>query len=343
MQSILVIGGAGFIGSNLIDYYCKKSSKIIIFDNVSREGVKNNVFWLQKKYPVQVSFVKGDIRTDTAKLSELMEKVDVVFHLAGQVAVTSSVKTPLEDCHINVIGTLNILEAIRNSQKKPMLLFSSSNKVYGELMHIPINEIENRYVYEKLPFGISESHNLDFHSPYGCSKGAADQYVRDYSRIYGLRTVVFRQSCIYGYRQFGSENQGWLAWFIIATLTGKPLTIYGNGKQIRDVLFIDDLCEAYDTAVQNIDKTSGKIYNVGGGSDNALSILELVNILEEIFQKKIEISFGAWRPGDQKVFISDIRKAKSDFGWMPKISPKEGIKKLVCWVKENKDLFNKVL
>ena len=338
-KRILIIGGAGFIGSNVAEFYAKKGNLVILFDNLQRNKTEKNVDWLKKTFPGMITFVLGNICKDREKLKGLMELVDVVFHLAGQVAVVTSVKEPLDDCHNNLLGTVHVLEAIRASKRRPILMFSSTNKVYGELEDVSVKELPTRYEYDGLPQGVSEKQQLNFHSPYGCSKGAADQYVRDYARIYGLKTVVFRQSCIYGYRQFGAEEQGWIAWFIIATILNKPITVFGDGKQMRDILFIDDLCEAYDAAIRNIENTSGNIYNIGGGQKNTLSILELLKILGNIFQKEIPTQFADWRPGDQKVFVCDITKADRVFGWKPQTTPEEGIRKLVSWVEKNKDIF----
>ena len=335
---ILVIGGAGFIGCNLADHFAKKHEKVIILDNLSRKNVDKNLEWLLKNHK-NIEFIKADIRKDNEILAKVMDQVDVVFHFAGQVAVTSSVIDPREDFEINALGTFNVLEAVRNSKNKPILFESSTNKVYGGMEDVKTVERNNRYEYRDFPKGIPENRLLDFHSPYGCSKGCAEQYVRDYSRIYGLRTVVFRQSCIFGYRQFGVEDQGWVAWFTIAALMGKPITIYGDGKQVRDVLFIDDLVNAYELALDNIDKTSGQIYNMGGGSENAMSLLELIAHIEKIYKIEIPYEVDDWRPGDQPVFVSDISKAKKDFGWEPKIGIKEGVEKLANWVKENSELF----
>ena len=338
-MNILVIGGAGFIGCNLADHFASKGNNVIIFDNLSRKNVDKNLEWLKKRNK-NIEFIKGDIRTDQELLDKTVEKVDVVFHFAGQVAVTTSVINPREDFEINALGTFNVLEAVRKSNKKPILFESSTNKVYGGMEDIKTVERNNRYEYLHFPNGISETRLLDFHSPYGCSKGCAEQYVHDYSRIYGLRTVVFRQSCIFGYRQFGVEDQGWVAWFTIATLFNKPITIYGDGKQVRDVLFIDDLVRAYELALINIDKTSGKVYNIGGGPTNAMSLLELIDYLENIYSVKIPYVKSDWRPGDQPVFVCDISKAKKDFGWEPQISVKKGVQKLAKWVKDNKALFD---
>ncbi|MFC1618193.1 NAD-dependent epimerase/dehydratase family protein, partial [Patescibacteria group bacterium] len=239
----------------------------------------------------------------------------------------------------NLVGTFNVLEAIRETKADPILIYSSTNKVYGGMTEVKTREVNGQYQYVDFPNGIPEDRFLDFHSPYGCSKGAADQYVRDYARMYGMRTVVFRQSCIYGCRQFGVEDQGWVAWFTIASMFDKPITIYGDGKQVRDVLFVGDLLNAFDLAIQNIDRTAGEIYNIGGGPKNQLSLLELIDLLEKFFKKKISYSFADWRPGDQPVFVCDIRKALKSFGWTPVINVQSGIEKLSKWVSKNRDLF----
>ncbi len=266
--------------------------------------------------------------------------LDVALHLAAQVAVTTSVAEPREDFEINALGTFNVLEAVRVNKLKPVLIYASTNKVYGGMTDIRTVERNGRYEYADLPQGIGEERLLDFHSPYGCSKGAADQYVRDYARIYGLRTVVFRQSCIYGYRQFGVEDQGWVAWFTIAAALGKPITIYGDGKQVRDVLFVEDLAGAYDLAVQKINVASGQVYNIGGGAQQCMSLLELLAMIERFFGKKIERSHSDWRPGDQPVFVCDISKAQRELGWKPKASVEEGVRRLYDWVVANRSLFD---
>jgi len=256
------------------------------------------------------------------------------------VAVTTSVTDPRNDFEINSLGTFNTLEAARLSGNKPGFLFSSTNKVYGGMENVRVVEKESRYDYADLPEGASEEQLLDFHSPYGCSKGSGDQYVRDYARIYDLPTVVFRQSCIYGKRQFGVEDQGWVAWFVIAAITGRPISIYGDGKQVRDILFVEDLCDAYDAAFQRLPAIGGQVFNIGGGRNNTISIwMEFKPILEKLLGKKIETTRSDWRPGDQPVFISDIRKANNLLNWSPKVGAEEGISRLFTWVKENKDLF----
>lgn len=340
-KKILITGGAGFIGINAASYYLKKGYKVLIFDNFSRKGSRANVATLQSQFKSQDLVVVEGNMSECKKIEELVNNVDIVLHLAAQVAVTSSVINPRLDFEINALGTFNVLEAIRISRNKPILLYTSTNKVYGGLEDLKIIEKKTRYEFGDLKQGISEDRCLDFHSPYGCSKGAADQYVRDYARIYKLKTIVFRQSCIYGPMQFGVEDQGWVAWFIIALMKNKNITIYGNGKQVRDLLYIDDLVKAYDLAIENIEKTKGQIYNIGGGAKNTISIwYEFKPLLEKLFERKIEAASSDWRPGDQPIFISDIMKAKKDFGWEPKIGVEEGIKRLYVWVSKNQNLFN---
>lgn len=335
-----ITGGAGFIGSNLAKQLLSKGAKVIVYDNLSRCGVEENLAWLQQSPNYKnLTFIKGDL-CNFEKLSTAMNTVDRVYHLAGQVAVTTSVSNPRLDFEANALGTLNVLEAARHSRCNPIFLYSSTNKVYGEIENVEISEEQTRYVAKNYPYGISETQSLDFHSPYGCSKGAGDQYVRDYSRIYGLRTIVLRQSCIYGYRQFGIEDQGWLAWFMIAIMQNRPITIFGNGKQVRDVLFIEDLLNAYELAIQSIDITSGQIYNIGGGPQNTISVWhEFGSLLEELFQCAIPVQHADWRPGDQHVYISDIRKAYADFSWKPQICVKEGVKRLHTWLCKNRHMF----
>lgn len=347
-KSILIVGGAGFIGANAAERFSTKGYRVIVFDNLSRKGAGKNLGWLKKNLKNFI-FVKGDIRrpNDLKKLFSKYRKIDAVLHLAGQVAVTTSINDPKEDFDINAVGTFNLLEAIRTEykltpskkKKAPLLIYASTNKVYGSMEGVKIVEKNGRYGYRDMKHGVSENFQLDFHSPYGCSKGSADQYVIDYHRIYGLDTVSFRQSCIYGYRQFGIEDQGWVAWFIIAAILGRKMTIYGDGKQVRDILFIDDLLDAYWMAIKNRKKVSGKAYNIGGGPKNVISILELVGFIEKFMGRNLKTSHGNWRYGDQRVFVCDIRRAKKDFGWKPKTGAKKGIAMLYDWVAKNKNLF----
>jgi CDP-paratose 2-epimerase len=247
---------------------------------------------------------------------------------------------PREDFEINALGTFNVLEAARSSHNNPVVIYSSTNKVYGGMDDVTVVEHLSRYGYADLPQGASETQPLDFHSPYGCSKGAGDQYVRDYFRIYDLPTIVFRQSCIYGTRQFGVEDQGWVAWFVIAAITGRPISIYGDGKQVRDILFVDDLLDAYDTALQNIKMAAGQVFNVGGGIDKTLSVwAEFCPILEKMVGHSLPVTMGDWRPGDQKVYVSDIRKAEKELGWKPRVGVQEGVQRLFDWVSANRSLF----
>lgn len=340
IRNYLVTGGAGFIGSNYVSRLLKRGEKVTVFDNLSRKGAAANLAWLRAEYGANsFRLIQADVR-DAKAIEEAAADADVIVHLAAQVAVTTSVTHPREDFEINALGTFNVLEAARISGRKPIFLFASTNKVYGGMDDVEVVEQETRYMYKDLPLGCPESQPLDFHSPYGCSKGTGDQYVRDYARIYDLPTVVFRQSCIYGPRQFGVEDQGWVAWFIIAAVNQRPITIYGDGKQVRDVLFVEDLLDGYDLAVNNIQTAAGRVYNMGGGVVNTISIwTEFKPILEKALGQSIPTGQGDWRPGDQKVFIADIRKAEAELGWKPRVSVEDGVERLVEWVKTNRYLF----
>lgn len=344
MKHVIVTGGAGFIGANLAQYYLNKGCRVVVYDTLGRNGCIDNLNWLhQNPQAENLQVLIGDIRMPTLAFQQKIEEADALFHLAGQVAVTTSVVDPAFDFEVNALGTFKILELVRTSKgKTPVVFYASTNKVYGGMEDVQIVEGEDRYSYKDLPGGIPEDRLLDFHSPYGCSKGTADQYVRDYARMYGLETVVFRQSCIYGYRQFGLEDQGWVAWFIIAALLGRPITIYGDGKQVRDVLFIDDLIRAYDAAWENINRIKGKVYNIGGGPQNTASLRDLIALLKIEVAPDLNPSSADWRPGDQPVYISNIDKAFHDFGWRPEIDFKEGIRCLVKWVKDNKPMLERL-
>ncbi len=343
-MNLFITGGAGFIGCNSADYFLKQGHVVTIYDNLSRPGAKSNLNWLQSHYPDlnQCRFVEGDIR-DYDALSRAIRGSDAVLHLAGQVAVTTSVIQPRADFEVNALGTFNVLEAVRNYCPNAPFINASTNKVYGGMTQIEIVDAGSRYAYGDYPHGIPETAPLDFHSPYGCSKGAGDQYTIDYARIYGLKTLTFRQSCIYGQRQFGVEDQGWVAHFVIAAVKNRPITIFGDGKQVRDVLHIDDLVRAYDLGFQQADRFKGAAFNIGGGADNTLAVwTEFGAMLEELTGRKIDVHKGNWRPGDQRVYISDIRKAQHMLGWRPTIAPPAGIAKLHEWVSTNLDLFGKV-
>lgn len=340
-MNILITGGCGFIGSNLTNKLMKsEDNKIIILDNLSRIGAKLNKKWFDDRYKnnKNLKIFVEDIR-DLDAVKKYIKDQDLVFHIAGQVAVTKSISNPIRDFENNARGTLNILESIRKSNNDPILLFTSTNKVYGDLNRYNVILKNGKYDFEDLKDGINEFTPLDFHSPYGCSVGAADSYVKDYHRIYGMKTIVFRMSCIYGPRQFGNEDQGWIAHFIISSILNRKLKIYGDGKQVRDILFIEDLLKAMTSAIHNINKTKGEVYNIGGGSRHVISLLELVEILEDKLNRKIKLEFQDWRPGDQKVYYSNISKAKKDFNWIPEIQKKDGLHKVINWATENLKLI----
>jgi CDP-paratose 2-epimerase len=334
---VLITGGAGFIGCNWAARLIRAGHRVTVYDNLSRKGTAANLAWLQEQGPF--TFVQGDVR-DAERVIEVTRGQDAIYHLAAQVAVTTSVTNPREDFEINALGTFNVLEGARLSGKQPIFVYASTNKVYGGMEDVRVSEAPTRYYYTDLPQGLPETQPLDFHSPYGCSKGTGDQYVRDYARIYGLRTVVFRQSCIYGLRQFGVEDQGWLAHFVIAATKHKPINIYGDGKQVRDILWVDDLLNAYEIALKEPGRTAGKIFNLGGGPQFTLAVwTEAGPLLEAFAGQTIEMRHGDWRPGDQKVYISNIHKAQAEMGWQPIVSPQEGLGRLWKWVSSNPQLF----
>jgi CDP-paratose 2-epimerase len=325
----LVTGGIGFIGTNLSNRLLNDGHEVILFDKMSRVGVRKNLDWLRSQHHSRMQFVEGDVR-DLGAVDRAMQGVDTVFHLAAQVAVTTSVTDPLGDFSINAQGTLNVLEAARKLNPMPVFLYTSTNKVYGGLEHVGVVERSSRYEFENLPHGVPETFTLDFHSPYGCSKGAADQYVRDYFRIYGLPSVVLRMSCIYGPHQFGNEDQGWVAHFALTCLRGGRLTIYGDGKQVRDLLYVNDLVELMLLARESIGKTAGQIYNVGGGPSSTISIwAEFCDRLQSLLGDLPPVDYSDFRPGDQRIYVSDIRKAKEHLNWIPRVSIIEGLRKMI--------------
>jgi len=341
-RRILITGGAGFVGINLADHFISRGHHVLVLDNFYRAGSRDNLRWLEGRFGDGFELIEADVR-DPGTLQHACKGTDAVFHLAGQTAVTTSVADPRADFEINALGTFNVLEAARLSGRNPVLIFTSTNKVYGDLESVPYAEHSTRYTYSDNRNGIDESQPLDFHSPYGCSKGAADQYVRDYSRIYGLPTVVFRMSSIYGPHQFGVEDQAWVAHFVISAVTGKPINIYGDGKQVRDVLYVTDLARAFELVTENIETTAGQVYNIGGGSNKALSIWsEFAPLLSKRFSHSVEPSgFYDWRPGDQRIYISEIGKARRDFGWRPLVGVEAGLQELSDWALENQELFRK--
>ncbi|MFH0898526.1 MAG: SDR family NAD(P)-dependent oxidoreductase [bacterium] len=332
-MKILVTGGAGFIGCNTVCHFAEKGHTVYIIDNLSRQTARTNLQWLYD-HAIPFHFTHLDI-TSRASLEYYFKQhsFDAIIHLAGQVAVTFSVQNPRHDFDINAHGTFNILECIRDYNPEAIFINASTNKVYGKSADRTVVEDKLSYRYQDLTYqGISEQQPLDFYSPYGCSKGIADQYTIDYARIYGLKTVSVRQSCIYGPHQLGIEDQGWIAWFIIAVITEQPLTIYGDGKQVRDVLYVSDLVRFYELAIHNIDKAQGQAFNLGGGMHNSLSLLQFFQELEQITKHKISYSFSQWRPGDQFIFVSDTSKAENLVGFKPLVPYKEGIKKIHNWL-----------
>ncbi len=339
-EDILITGGAGFIGVNLAHRLLGQGHRVRILDNLSRSGCEQNLEWLRTLHGPDSFILFVEDLADPDAVCRAAEGVTRIYHLGGQVAVTTSVAHPREDFNANALGTFNVLEAARLVADDPIVIYASTNKVYGSMAEVRVVEEATRYRYLDFPQGIPESQPLDFHSPYGCSKGAGDQYTRDYARIYGLRSVVVRQSCIYGYRQFGIEDQGWVAWFIIAALKGRPIAIYGNGKQVRDILFIDDLLDAYEAIVDRIQVAAGQIYNIGGGPQNTISIwAEFGPMLESLLGRPIPVTYESWRPGDQPIYVSDIRKAQRDLGWSPRVDVETGIRRLFEWIQANQSLF----
>jgi len=330
---VLITGGAGFIGSNLADRCLARGDRVTILDNFSRPGSEANVAWLAARHGDRAFRLLRASVLNRQALRCGLEGAELIVHLAAQVAVTSSVADPWRDFRDNAIGTFRLLEAARRWGQDPIVIYASTNKVYGNLASLRLVEGPTRYTAPERPFGIAEDQPLDFASPYACSKGCGDQYAREWARAYGLRTVVLRQSCVYGPRQFGVEDQGWLAWFMLAALTGRPVTIYGDGKQVRDVLFIDDLLDAYDVAVQRIGAVAGEVLNVGGGPANTVSIwAEFSPRLAALLGREPEATFAPPRPGDQRFYVSDVRRAGSLLGWHPRTPMEAGLERLFHWL-----------
>ncbi|MDX5347076.1 MAG: SDR family NAD(P)-dependent oxidoreductase, partial [Hymenobacteraceae bacterium] len=332
----LITGGAGFVGTNVAKKLLKDGKRVMILDNLSRAGVERNLQWLCDQYPGKVDVCVSDIR-DMQTVKKLVKNASEIYHFAAQVAVTTSLDFPINDFEINARGIINLLEAIRAQDNPPPLVFTSTNKVYGGLEDLEFISNCSRYhpADENIKQnGISEKRPLDFHSPYGCSKGSADQYVVDYARTYNIPAVVFRMSCIYGPHQYGTEDQGWVAHFAIRAIEDQSISIYGDGKQVRDILFVEDLVEAMQLAQKNMSKISGHAFNIGGGPENTTSLLELLNLLGEYRGNQIPVSFGDWRPGDQHYYVSDIRKFKEATGWSPRHNVQQGVAKLYQWLCE---------
>jgi CDP-paratose 2-epimerase len=336
-QRVLITGGSGFIGTNLAHRLVSAGQPVLLFDNLARPGVEQNLRWLHDTHGKLVDVVIADVR-DAPAVRDAVRQCSQVFHFAAQVAVTTSLTDPVEDFEVNARGTLNLLEAIRAQASPPALVFTSTNKVYGALDDVGLRRRNLRYEPTDPSIrqtGISESRPLDFHSPYGCSKGTADQYVLDYARSYNLPAIVFRMSCIYGPHQFGTEDQGWVAHFLIRALEGKPITLYGDGRQVRDILFVEDLVDAFLLAQERMSTESGHAFNIGGGPRNTVSLLELLDLIEELLGHKPEVSFEGWRTGDQRYYVSDTGRFERATGWKQRVPVHEGLERLTRWLHES--------
>jgi CDP-paratose 2-epimerase len=331
---VLITGGAGFVGCNLADRLLGSGVPVILFDNLSRDGVKRNLDWLRERHGRRLTVEIEDVR-DGEAVADAVARSRTIFHLAAQVAVTTSVVDPVGDFETNVRGTLNVLNAMRSMARPPRLIFTSTNKVYGPLDDVLLRSAERSYApleADLLRFGIGEHRALDFHSPYGCSKGAADQYVLDFARSYGLETIVFRMSCIFGTHQCGTEDQGWVAHFLLRAIEGQPVTLYGDGRQVRDILYIDDLLDAFEIALADDGRLTGRAFNIGGGPAHAVSLLEVIDMISALSGAPTELEFDAWRPGDQRWYVSDIRRFARETGWRPRVTPSDGIRRLHDWI-----------
>lgn len=334
-KPVLVTGGAGFIGCNLADRLARDGHAVHIYDCLARPGVEANLAWLQSRHPKLIRFTRADIR-DTKALEDAARDARAVFHMAAQVAVTTSLVDPREDFAINVQGTFELIDILRRRNPAPLIM-ASTNKVYGDLAHVPLDVIDERYAPadEKLrQRGISEKHALDFHTPYGCSKGAAEQYVLDASRSFDMRTAVLRMSCIYGPRQMGTEDQGWVAHFLLRALAGEPISIFGDGRQVRDILNVHDAVDAYIASWRRIEDVRGQAFNLGGGPRNAVSLLQLIAQMEEIVGRRIETNLAPWRAGDQRYYVSDTRRATQALGLTEPVYWKDGVAELAEWLRQ---------
>jgi CDP-paratose 2-epimerase len=332
---VLVTGGAGFIGANLCNRLLSAGVPVRLLDDLSRAGTARNLAWLEARHAGRLEVVRGDVR-DPGLVLDAVDGASAVFHLAAQVAVTSSLVDPLHDFEVNARGTLNVLEAVRRQQEAPFVLYTSTNKVYGALEDVLLADAGTRYapVDPAQHRGVSEVRGLAFHSPHGCSKGAAEQYVLDWARTYGIPATVFRMSCIYGTRQLGNEDQGWVAHFLFRALGGRPLSIYGDGKQVRDVLWIDDLLDAFLLARERPDRVAGHAFNVGGGPLNTASLIELLELLEVLTGARPRVRLEPWRRADQRWYVSDASALRDAVGWTPRISVREGVARLHDWARE---------
>ena len=335
---VLITGGAGFIGTNLAHRLLSGGNSVIILDSLARPGVERNLRWLRAQHPERLTVVVADVRDEKA-ITGAVRQAGQVFHFAAQVAVTTSLVDPITDFEVNARGTLNLLEAVRKMDRRIPVLFTSTNKVYGNLDDLAMAAAETRYAVPPLsPLGdgINELRGIEFHSPYGCSKGAAEQYVLDYARTFGLAATVFRMSCIYGPHQCGNEDQGWVAHFLLRALERQPITIYGDGKQVRDILFVDDLIDAMVFAQANPDAVSGKAFNIGGGPGNTISLIELIALIGTLENELPQVTFADWRAADQRFYVSDIRRFSATTGWKPRVGVREGVSRLHRWLIEHR-------
>lgn len=333
-KAVLITGGAGFIGTNVATRLIEEGNQVIIYDNFSREGVERNFHWLKERYGAAVRMVEADV-LDEERLSAAVSASTRIFHFAAQVAVTTSLDDPMSDFATNAKGTLNLLEAVRKTGRTIPILYTSTNKVYGDLSDLQLSAAFTRYhpaSDQVAAKGIDENRHIDFHSPYGCSKGAAEQYVLDYSRTFGLQTVVFRMSCIYGPHQFGTEDQGWVAHFLLRAMRNQAITLYGDGKQVRDILYVGDLVKAMLLAHEKIAQLSGQAFNIGGGPANSISLLELTDLIGRIRGKAVEVRFAEWRMADQKYYVSDTSRFMAATGWKPGYSIQAGVEQLHDWL-----------
>jgi CDP-paratose 2-epimerase len=337
-RPVLITGGAGFIGSNLADRLAREGFDVLVYDALARPGVETNLAWLKRRHPEKISAVIGDVRDENG-VADAAGHAQVVFHLAAQVAVTTSLVEPRQDFDINIRGTLNLLEVLRRRNEPVPLVFASTNKVYGDLADVGLDKTNDAYVPSDpaiRTMGIGEARPLDFHTPYGCSKGAADQYVLDYSRSFGVPTCVLRMSCIYGPRQMGTEDQGWVAHFVIRAMQGEPISIYGDGCQVRDVLDVSDAIEAYVSAWRRMEAVQGRAFNLGGGPANAISLKQLILHIEDLLGRPVETHYSDWRAGDQRYYVSDTRRAARELGLRRPIPWRQGVAGLARWLSEER-------
>lgn len=339
-ERILVTGGAGFIGSNLSDRLARDGHEVVVLDNLSRPGVAANLDWLFARHGARIRHHDADIR-DRKAVEQAVAGVDAVFHFAAQVAVTTSLADPRSDFDVNVGGTFGLLDALRRKGMGTPIVFASTNKVYGNLDDVPLDLIDCAYAPIDAGLcrhGIAEDRSLDFHTPYGCSKGAADQYVLDHARSFGLKAAVLRMSCIYGPRQRGTEDQGWVAHFLISAMKGRAISVYGDGCQVRDVLEVSDCVEAYLACWRNMDKAAGRAFNLGGGPENAVSLRQLLAEIETLLGRKIEVDYAGWRPGDQRYYVSDTRRIRQSLGLRAPLGWRDGVGRLASWLSSENGL-----